>query len=71
MSNIIIAKKPIVSVNARGNSGVIRVDGETISILQDMAFQAHMSIGAIAGNLIKYAAADTVIMKEGKENGPD
>lgn len=61
MANVIIAKKPEVTVDVRSGSGVIRVDGETIAILRDLAFQAHMSIGAMAGNLIKYAAADTVI----------
>lgn len=64
MANVIVVKKPKVTVDPRNGSGVIRIDGETIEILRDMAFQAHMSIGEMAGNLIKYAAADTVIEQE-------
>lgn len=61
MANVIVAKKPKTTVDPRNGSGVIRVDGETINIIKDLAFQAHMTIGEMAGNLIKYAAADTVI----------
>lgn len=64
MANVIIAKKPKVNVDSRNGSGVIRVDGETVAILRDLSFQAHMAIGEMAGNLIKYAAADTVIEQE-------
>lgn len=64
MANVIVAKKPKVTIDPRNGSGVIRVSGETISILQDLAFQAHMSVGGMADNLIRYAAADTVIEQE-------
>ena len=64
MPNVIVAKKPKIKTDVQNKSGVIRVDGETIAILQDLAFQAHMGIGAMAGNLIKYAEADTVIEVE-------
>lgn len=32
---------------------------------RDMAFQVHMTIEEMAGNLTKYAAADTVVEQEG------
>lgn len=64
MANVITVKKPKVSVDPRNGSGVIRIDGEAIAILRDLAFQANMNIGEMAGNLIKYAAADTVIERE-------
>ena len=38
MANVIVAKKPKVTIDSRNGSGVIRVDGETIAILRDMAF---------------------------------
>ena len=63
MANVIRAKKPRVAVDPNG-SGVIRVDGETIVILRDMAYQANMPVGEMAGILIKYAANDTVIERE-------
>ena len=67
MANIIVVEKPHIKMD-RGNSGVIRIDGETAVILRELAFQAHMSISAMASNLIKYAAADTIIELE-EENG--
>lgn len=67
MANVIVVEKPRIKID-RSNSGVIRIDGETAAVLRELAFQAHMSIGAMASNLIKYAAADTIIELE-EENG--
>ena len=67
MANVIVVEKPHIKMD-QSNSGVIRIDGEAAVILRELAFQAHMSISAMASHLIKYAAADTIIELE-KENG--
>ena len=67
MAKVIVVEYPMINIDRR-NSSVIRIRGETADVLRELAFQAHMSISAMASNLIKYAAADTIIELE-EENG--
>lgn len=64
MANIIKVKKPQISITPGRNSGVIRIDSEAAVILQELAYNARMSISEMASNLIKYAADNTVIETE-------
>ncbi len=64
MANVIKVKKPQITITPGRNSGVIRIDAEAASLLQELAYHARMSVAEMASNLIKYAANNTVIETE-------
>lgn len=64
MANVIKVKKPQISMTPGKNSCVIRIDLESAGLLQELAYNARMSIAEMASNLIKYAADNTVIEME-------